>query len=365
MRCAELPAAARTEVPVMSAKRWCLLSLRLLIALCLLTVALVALVDPFEIYHRALFYTPAYDSRTQMYNNAGIARHHEYDSVILGSSVTENCMPSDYDAALGGRFVKLCMNGGMALDHAKMMDMAFATHDVRRVVYGLDLFAYWQYYTIQRSATPDYLYDGNPLNDAPYWFNKSVLLTYVPDALTRVGPYREQMRDWMYFWEPPQTDESALLARVDLTSPPPEQTDGEASCALAQGNLDHNLLPYIRAHRETVFTVFFPPYSLLYWADQARGGTFEACLAQKALIARALLAEPNVELFDFQTAFEWTGDFSLYSDLIHYHAFVNADMALRMASGDCRVRTQEEMEQNARALREAVYALFPQERSDP
>ena len=349
----------------MSAKRWCLLSMRLLIALCLLTVALVVLVDPFEIYHRAFFYTPAYDSKTQMYNNAGIARHHEYDSVLIGSSVTENCMPSDYDAALGGRFVKLCMNGGMALDHAKMLDMAFATHDVRRVVYGLDLFAYWQYHTIQRSDTPDYLYDGSFLNDAPYWFNKSVLFTYIPDAFTRIGPYREEMRDWMYFWEAPQAGEGALLARVDLSSPVPVQKDSDAYDGHAQRNLDNNLLPYVRAHRDTIFTVFFPPYSLLYWADQAKDGAFEACLSQKALIARALIAEPNVELFDFQTAFDWTGDFSLYSDLIHYRASINADMASLMAAGTCRVRTQEEIEQSTRALRDAVYALFPQERSDP
>lgn len=349
----------------MSAKRWCLLAARLLLALCAFVVALVALVDPFEIYHRALFYAPAYDSQTQMYNNAGIARQHEYDSVIIGSSVTENCLPSDYDAALGGRFVKLCMNGGMALDHAKMLDMAFDTHEVRRVVYGLDLFAYWQYHTIQRERTPDYLYDGNPLNDAPYWFNRSVLLTYIPDAFTRIGPADERSRDLMYFWDAPETPEDELLSRVDLSAPVPPQESGEAACQMAQGNLEANLLPYVRAHRDTVFTVFFPPYSLLYWADQAAGGTFESCLAQKELLARALIAEANVELFDFQTVLSWTGDFSLYSDLIHYRASVNAAMAPMMAEDAHRVRTQEDIAQNTLALREAVYALFPQERSDP
>ena len=104
----------------MAAKRWCVLCAILLALLSLLLVLTVVVIDPFEIYHRALFYSPPYDSGTQVYSNAGVAKNFRYDSVIIGSSVTENCTPSVYDAALGGRFVKLCMNGGLSGDHAKV-----------------------------------------------------------------------------------------------------------------------------------------------------------------------------------------------------------------------------------------------------
>lgn len=348
----------------MSFKRWCRLSFSLLAGLLASILALVVFVDPFEIYHRALFYTPAYDSKTQLYNNAGIARHHVYDSVIIGSSVTENCMPSDYDEALGGRFVKLCVNGGTAHDHAKMLKMAFDTHALRRVVYGLDLFGCWQYCAIGHEDTPDYLYDGFPLNDAPYWFNWSILTQYIPEAFSRAGAYNENARDWMYVWDAPPTDAAELLALVDLVSPLPEQTGVDSYLFMAQGNLDNNLLPFVRAHRETEFLFFFPPYSLLYWADRARDGLFEACMAEKNLLTQALLSEPNVKLFDFQTAFDWTEDYSLYSDLIHYHSSVNAAIAPLLAGDAYRVDSPERAAQNEQALREAVFALFS-ERSDP
>ena len=133
---------------------------------------LVIVIDPYEIYHKALFYVPTFRSETQSYSNAGVAKSFEYDSVIAGSSVTENCMPSVYEAALGGSFVKLCMNGGTARDHAKMLEIAFRTHTLRRVVYGIDVFAYPVYWTNQKMKTPDYLYNASLLDDVNYWFNQ-------------------------------------------------------------------------------------------------------------------------------------------------------------------------------------------------
>ncbi len=343
----------------MTRKRWCLITGALLIALLAAIALLVVIVDPFEIYHRALFYNPAYKSDTQMYAQAGVARSYTYDSIIIGSSVTENCTPSVYDTALGGRFVKLSMNAGTALDHAKIMDIALRTHNVRRVVYGLDLFGYSVYHTNQKAETPDYLYDDNLFNDVYYLLNKTVLLKEIPKALSRISaPDEDKTRDSMYAWTPPSLpSESGLREQLDLTALP-EQADIARGIELAQLNLDHNLLPYIRKHRDTTFTIFFPPYCALYWAQQAQDGMLDTCMAQRQLIAEALLAEPNVELYDFQTHVDWTENYDLYFDLIHYIASVNDDMASAMAAGLCRVTDLAQIEAGNQALLAHTHALF-------
>lgn len=344
----------------MSRKRWCRLTAALLLSSLAIIIALVVAVDPFEIYHRAAFYRPPYDSATQMYSVAGIAKSHTYDSIIVGSSMTENCTPSVYDAALGGRFAKLSMNAGLSLDHAKVMDMAFRTHRVRRVVYGLDLFAYSHYYNNQKAVTPDYLYDDNLLNDVQYWLNRNVLFSYVPRALMRIGtPDEDLARDTMYAWEPPQMPgEAGLRAQVSLDRPMPGQGDTARGLELAELCYTHNLLPFIRDHRDTTFTVFFPPYSMLHWADQAANGELATGLAQRSLLARLLLEEPNVELYDFQARFDWTENYDLYYDLMHYVARVNDDMALAMAGGLCRITSVEQIEHNNQALLRHVQLLF-------
>lgn len=345
----------------MTRKRWCQLTIALLAFSLAFIIALVVIVDPFEIYHRALFYNPPYGSETQMYSGAGVAKSYTYDSIIIGSSMTENCRPSIYDDALGGRFVKLSMNAGQSLDHAKMMDIAFRTHDVRRVVYGMDFFSFSLYYTNQKARTPDYLYDDLLLNDVRYWFNKSVLFSSIPKALKHIGtPDEDKSRDQMYAWDPPSMPgEAALFAQVNLDSPIPEQNDVARGEEFVMMGFEHNLLPFIREHRDTTFTVFFPPYSLLYWADQAAGGNLDTCIAQKNLMAQMLLNEPNVELFDFQAHFDWVCSYDLYYDLIHYISSVNNEMAYMIADDLCRIRDMAQIEQNNQALLERVYALFP------
>ena len=345
----------------MTRKRWCLLTAAMLLASLALIVALVVIVDPFEIYHRALFYNPPYESETQMYAGAGVAKSYTYDAIIVGSSMTENCRPSVYDAALGGRFVKLSMNAGQSLDHAKMMEIAFRTHDVRHVVYGMDFFSYSLYYNNQKAKTPDYLYDDNLLNDVQYWLNKSVLFSSIPKALSHIGkPDEDKTRDSMYTWTPPEMPgEAGLRARVNLGAPIPKQQDTARGEELAGLGLEHNLLPFIRAHRDTTFTVFFPPYSLLYWAEQAAIGNLDSCIAQKMLMAKTLLGEPNVELYDFQAKFDWIENYDLYYDLIHYISVVNDEMAPLLCGDAYRITDMTQIELNNQAILERVHALFP------
>ena len=184
--------------------------------------------------------------------------------------------------------------------------------------------------------------------------------TSCTEALSRLGASDEdEARDRMYFWDPPEMPgEQALLALVDLSSPLPEQPISQRLTEFARGAVEENLLSYVRAHRETTFTVFFPPYSLLYWANEARNGEFETRLAQKELLMRALIGEENVRLFDFQTHDVWVRDYSLYYDLIHYTSPVNDAMATAMAQGTCLIDDASQIGAQIDALRQAVYALF-------
>lgn len=79
---------------MMKRKTWALLSLALLLgtigAICLTVIV----IDPFQVYHLATRYMPPIDNTTQVYANAGIARSYDYDSAVVGTSVTENFRPT-------------------------------------------------------------------------------------------------------------------------------------------------------------------------------------------------------------------------------------------------------------------------------
>lgn len=78
----------------------------LVMAACALAAALVIYVDPFFHYHAPLKGFP-YLVDNQLSQNPGMASHMEYDSVILGSSMTVNFQTTWFQELMGLNTIKL------------------------------------------------------------------------------------------------------------------------------------------------------------------------------------------------------------------------------------------------------------------
>ena len=334
----------------MTRKQWGLLTLSLLLLTIGGIIGTVVLIDPFEIYHQATAFIPPITNGTQNYANAGIAKSYEYDSVIIGSSMTENFRPSQMDSLLGGRFVKLCINGGSPFNHKQMMDLAFSTHDVVHVFYGLDVEALTYFYTTPKCEMPDYLYDDDLFNDTAYWFNHSVLLRYIPQCLSTLGQSDPDQRDTMYMWGDLYAyGRDAALSEVTITGETVDQGELPEIPELSQQsrlNIYNNLLPFIEEHPDTEFIVFFPPYSLVQWVDFYQKGTMVYHLSQKEAIIRILLGYDNVQVYDFQAELDWVTDLDNYIDAWHYGPWINDAIVERVAAGENRITDWAQAREN-------------------
>ncbi len=338
----------------MTRSLWGRLTLALLVCALTLIVALVVLVDPFEIYHKATAFIPPIDNGTQSYSNAGIAKSYDYDSVIIGSSMTENFRPSQLDAALGRRFVKLCINGGSAFNHKQMMEMAFSTHEIRTVLYGLDLDSLSFFYTAPKTEMPTYLYDDDLFNDVQYWFNQSILARYISKCLRTLGQSDPDQRDTMYTWGDTYAfGADAVFRDVTLRTDEVEQTPLEAHPSLSQQfrlNVEHNIIPYIEAHPDTQFIFFFPPYSLVHWYTFYAEGRLHDNLMQKQAVFERLCAYDNVRFYDFQAKLDWILNLDHYIDPMHYGAHINAQIVDLIAQDQCRVTSVDQIKASADVL---------------
>ena len=322
----------------MKRKHWALLTLAgLLGAIALISAAVIA-IDPFQVYRLARDYMPPIDNTTQVYANAGIVRSYDYDSAIVGTSVTENFRPTQMDALLGGRFIKLCTSAGTANNHALLLDIAFRTHTMRRVVYGLDVYSYIADVDATGCEVPLYLYDDNPFNDVQYWLNRSVLGTFLPRCLRAWGQQQDDsIRDSMYCWAGRDIyGEDYALYTAQFTQPVSERP-ADAYDDKVLTNLRENLIPFIEAHPETQFDVFFPPYSAAEWATMKSKGTLEAMLHVRELCYGALSGYDNVTVHDFAGREDWTLDLSNYKDTLHYGQWINDAMVEEIAAGRCAV----------------------------
>ena len=269
-------------------------------------VALVVAVDPFQIYHRATAFIAPIENGHQIYANAGIAKSYDYDSVVIGSSMTENFTPSQLDDLFGGSFVKLSINAGTPFNHKQMLDMAFASQELKTVFYGIDIEMMTYFHTTPKCEMPEYLYDNNLLNDVYYWFNTSVLTRYIPQCLKTWGQSDPDQRDTMYNWGDLYAyGAQAVIGDTAFSKGEVKQKAIVKKPTLAQAfklNVENNLLPFITQHPQTQFIFFFPPYSAVRWYQFYREGNMQYYLNQKAAVVEALLPFENVKIYDFQSS---------------------------------------------------------------
>lgn len=333
-----------------SFKKWFLTSIVFSIVIFAAIIGLVVYVDPFFHYHAPLDDFP-YLVDNQLSQNPGMAKHMRYDSVILGSSMTVNFNTGWFNELLSLDTVKLNYSGAYPKDQANIMDIIFESgNEVKAVFLGIDVMTYTGGVSETKYPVPEYLYDDRYGNDIRYLLNKDVVLNYIlrpladPDKTDLATVYQSWWTDeyynkqWvMHNYEPPQRME--------------KETPADAYLESVETNLAVNICPYIEQNPETVFYIFFPPYSILYWNDTILENHLEATLAEYQYIADRMLAYENVRVFFFPNQ-EWiVTDLDNYADYSHYHRDINYYMTQCFADGSCEVTSETEMEQALAKMR--------------
>lgn len=299
-------------------------------------------VDPFQYFRKAVRYEPRMYAETR-FMNVGFAKYYSYDSIVLGTSMTQNFRPSQMDAVMGGHFIKLSMAGSTPYEEARLLAVAFRSkgESIKAVVWGLDQ-ASWTRPADEREPEeifPDYLYSPASLQiltrylaSKDVYYTSRIALGLPPDPAARID------FDKLGYWNGKypfgckyvRNSYSVIAAR-------PDPKAGESIEALT-GNVDANfaayLVPLAKAHPHTVFYLFIPPYS-------AAEGLYRAQHAPVELSARESLRQrlsqlaaslPNVHLYDFQSMRAITDDLANYQDIYHYSAAINDWMIVYMHS---------------------------------
>lgn len=334
-------------------RRWILSTGFVSLAGLLLAAALVVWIDPFFQYHAPLKKFP-YLVDNQLTQNPGMAKHLDYDSVVLGSSMTVNFNTNWFGELMDLRTVKLNYSGAYPKDQANIMDIIFESgHEVKSVFLGVDVMTYTGGVNETKYPIPEYLYDDNYLNDVQYLLNKDVLLNYVLRPLA--DPDKTDLATVYQSW---WTDEYYNIQWVMHNYAPPEPSAQEESADAyiesTDKNLRANLCPYIEQNPDTTFYIFFPPYSILYWNDVLVENHLEATIAEYRHIVKTLLAYDNVRVFYFPDLENVVTDLNNYADYTHYHRDINRYMTECFADGNCEVVNMEEMDQALEKTRDMI-----------
>jgi hypothetical protein len=323
-------------------------------------------VDPLQFFHRA-WYAPTW-SANERYQEPGLVRNFAYDTVIIGSSMTQNFYPSYVDRVLGGRTMKLSIAGSTAHEQYLILSLALATGKPKRVIWGIDDWVFRGPADRVRSDLgpfPFYLYDGDPFEYVEYLFNWSTFsdsLAILRDRTRLAAPGADRPPDeWDTF------DKLYRFARdraiADYFNP---RTISAFDAAIRSNAYDveqmrvsfaANMLSLIEQNPKVEFDLFFPPYSILNakFYEVRYPALFDELLSFKGDLASRLVREPNVRLFDFQDITAITEDLDHYKDTGHFDVAINQYIIDSIAHNAHRVDAADPTA-SIRRLREQVVA---------
>lgn len=305
----------------------------LLVAYCLFTLGLVMLictvnflVDPLQYYRKAVWYKPIL-SEEERFQNPGLARNEDYDTIIIGTSMTENFVPSYVNQALGGKTLKLAMRGSTSREHYLIANLALNSGKVKRVIWGLDYFSLRSNEVGADNTFPSYLYDNRLWNKMSYLFNISTLEQSFNDMLyTAFGIGQSPSLDTLNNWgRTAHYDKERVIRHWNRVKKQELAEPKNDSLAAVQNNFTHNIMALIRSHPETEFIIYYPPYSILrqqLWFE-VNPNRYQNQREIKKYIYHCLQGLRNVKLYDFQSDADLTYNLNNYLDITHHNEKIN------------------------------------------
>ena len=330
----------------MKPKTWLKAFLIYIVAFLAAVGGLVIWLDPFFHYHAPVsgWYYELGDQRSQ---NDGITRHFTYDAIITGTSMTENFKTSEFDGLFGTNSVKLPYPGATFKEINDNLEVAFETHDsIQYVLRALD----YTHITENKDAMredmgeyPEYLYDSNILNDVKYLCNKDVLLYYLlpmlqkklrgeAGGITSFDDYGSSAGD--------ECSKEKALEGIDSFSAAESQAElTDEEIQEIRENMEQNVISLAKAHPETTFLYFFPPYSAAWWGCLKSDGTLARQVQAEKIATQMMLEETdNIQVYSFNVdKTDVIFDLNNYKDTGHYSAAVNSQILTWIADGEGRI----------------------------
>lgn len=319
-------------------KKWILFYIIFQTIVVLFISFVVIYIDPYFAYHKPNTNMFKYNLGlgNERLVNFGIAKSFEYDAIILGTSMTENFKVSECESIYEiNHCVKTPVSGAKYKDINNICEMALKYHpDLKLVIRGLDAGEKYIIPTQDESEDltyPYYLFDENKINDINYLLNKEVLVDYCLKMLverirgTEPGITSfDTYANWTVLFSYGRDIVLHDYVSGDIIFEGEGLSEDERK--IIKENIEKNVLSLCEKYPKTQFYYFFPPYSIVSWAELGKKGQIYKQIDMQRYVSEIILnaGYDNVHLFDFAMMPGLITNLDNYKDSGHYGEHVNS-----------------------------------------
>lgn len=294
-----------------------------------------------------VFSYPSHDifQSNQRYQNPGLARNAVYDTVVMGTSHTENTLASYVDKTLGVNSIRLSIAGSTAHEQFKTLKIALESKQIKQVIWGVDYFTFLgePNRVNTQAESPEYLYELGISTPFKYLLSVDTLKMATKALLGKGTKGIDNRNTWFNKF----TFSEARVKEAwsnECAHPRTKSWIELASQHKLKESVAENIESLAEAYPEVTFSLFLPPYSAAHYLFIKK---VSPDLSTQHLEFRQLLdvinsKHPNIALYDFQQIGE-TLELSNYKDLTHYNISINELIIDRISNGQNLIHKGKEL----------------------
>ncbi|MDA3055038.1 MULTISPECIES: hypothetical protein [unclassified Campylobacter] len=314
--------------------------------------------DPLRLYHKP------YSCKNEIWSSmrlsaAGLIKHHDFDSLIFGTSMLENTSAKEANANLGGKFMNLSLSGSDFYERALILDFAFRHKNFKKIIYSLDTIKFLnqdkgqEYYTLSEF---NFLYDEDIFNDIKVYFTDEFLKKIFklgkkyqcqnsdfdrPNAWfknesdsVRFGGFENWIKNKDH-WHIKDNFKDIKNAVSNMKSGENQSLENLQTQILnSKKYIDDYLLKFVKNKPDTEFLVFLPPYSRIHNAIEFHTKKQDFLVTKEVL--RYLVEQSqiykNLKIYAWGDT-DYPDNIANYKDLTHYSHKFNSQMLLYLKDG--------------------------------
>lgn len=273
----------------------------------------------------------------------GIARSAHADLVLVGTSRTQNISPEQLSSAFGSSAVRLSLSGGYPYETARLLEVALASHPVKRVLVELSIFPDAPHVRNPAAELPRALYAPSYLA-VPYYLLSPLSVTMYLDS-SKYG--FEKLCDYNAWYPARKHLFGAENVRKDACLTPRRTMFAGPARKVEVIEAEYRAL--FERNPNVRFDLVYTPYHRWLYTP----GNIDDVVALHRQLWDMSARYPNVTLHDFAAWDGVAGHAERFCDLGHYDLEADAALLKHIRSEDFSTRKLDWREFEAQLRRYA------------
>ncbi len=341
----------------MTSKKWAIKTIAISAVILMLMATFTFIIDPLYQYR----YSEDSDYYVNpRYSCAGLIKTYDYDSVMLGSSITQNFDPDLFSEKMNLKLLKVNIGGMSVPETVFYLDYIRQSGKAETVFASVDL----QRFVLDEGEAsfniPEHLANGYG-DDYRYLLSSDVYTRFLPvDIFIKVLKlFNIEQPDFMKMstdidemgsWHHQnKCSEEIFLESFEKNGFGVSEIKLDGIDQKLKVNIDTLFNALDKYDGDTQINLFFPPYSSMYWVYAKENGHFDSFMKAKEYVVEKSQNYKNVNVYDFQNI-EYTSDLNYYRDISHYSKDINDYMVDYFAQGSYIVKSKDDVILNAEQI---------------